>query len=211
MAVDCPVVDKHGKKPVIGILGGIASGKSAVAAEFARLGCKVVDADDIAHKLLETDAVKERVIASFGRTILNSEGRIDHKELAGVVFADAERLSSLNDIIHPFVLRRTEELMLKYSRQVPVKAIVLDMPLLVEVGWADRCDRLIFVQCSDRIRACRAKKKGFDENQLKIREKFQISLDRKVGLADNTVVNNSGFSALVRQVADIFSDITDFG
>ena len=56
----------------------------------------------------------------------------------------------------------------------------------------------------------RAKKKGFDKNQLKIRENFQISLDNKVSLADNTVINNSGFSALVRQVAGIFSDITDF-
>jgi dephospho-CoA kinase len=204
-------VDKPGKKPVIGILGGIASGKSAVAAEFAKLGCKVIDADDIVRKLLKTDAVKERIVASFGRAILDSEGHIDHKKLARVVFADAERLSSLNEIIHPFVLERAEELIAQYGQQARVKAIVLDMPLLIEVGWAERCDRLIFVECCDEIRASRAKKKGLDENQLKIREKFQISLDRKVSLADNTVVNNSGFSALVRQVADIFSDITDFG
>ena len=204
-------MDKPGKKPVIGILGGIASGKSAVAAEFAKLGCKVVDADDIVHKLLKTDAVKERIVASFGEAILDSEGHTDHERLAGVVFADTERLSSLNEIIHPFVLERAEELISQYSHQSHVKAIVLDMPLLVEVGWAGRCDRLIFVECSDKIRACRAKKKGLDENQLKIREKFQISLDKKVALADNTVVNNSGLSAMVRQVADVFSGITDFG
>ncbi len=204
-------MDKLGKKPVIGILGGIASGKSAVAAEFANLGCKLVDADDIVHNLLKTDAVKEGIVASFGEAILDSDGRIDHKRLAGAVFADADRLSSLNEIIHPFVLRQAEDLIRRYSHQAKVKAIVLDMPLLVEVGWAGRCDRLIFVECSDEIRVCRAKKKDLDENQLKIREKFQISLDRKVGLADNTVVNNSGFSALVRQVADIFSDITDCG
>jgi len=196
---------------VIGILGGIASGKSAVAAEFAELGCKVIDADDIVHRLLKADVVRERIVASFGEAILDSEGRIDHKRLAGAVFDDAERLSSLNEIIHPFVLERAEELLAQYGQQARVKAIVLDMPLLVEVGWAGRCDRLIFVECSDEIRACRAKKKGLDENQLKIREKFQISLDRKVALADNTVVNNSGFSALVRQVADIFSDITGCG
>ncbi|UCF14891.1 MAG: dephospho-CoA kinase, partial [Phycisphaerales bacterium] len=196
---------------VIGIMGGIASGKSAVAAEFAKLGCKVIDADEIVYTLLNDDTVKERIVACFGRAILNSAGRIDHEKLAGKVFAEAEKLAALNEIIHPFVLKRAEELVERYSHQDKVKAIVLDMPLLVEVGWAGRCDRLIFVECRDELRACRAKKKGFDENQLKIRENFQISLDKKVALADNTVVNNSGFSALVRQVADIFSDITDIG
>jgi dephospho-CoA kinase len=204
-------VGNIGKKPVIGILGGIASGKSTVAAEFAKLGCKVIDADDIVHKLLETEAVKEKITACFGRAIADSTGKINHKKLAGAVFDDVDKLSSLNEIIHPFVLRRAEKLVDRYSRQDQVKAIVLDMPLLVEVGWAKRCDRLIFVECKQELRAARAQKKGFDKNQLKIRENFQISLDNKVGLADTTVINNSGFSALVRQVADIFSDITDFG
>ena len=201
-------MDNVGKKPVIGILGGIASGKSTVAAEFAKLGCKVIDADTIVHELLETKPVKEKIIARFGLAVLDSTGRIDHKKLAAVVFTDLDKLSSLNELIHPSVLRRTEELIEQYSRQDQVKAIVLDMPLLVEVGWSKRCDRLIFVECKRQLRVLRAQKRGFDENQLKIRENFQISLDSKVGLADNTVVNNSDFSALVRQVADIFSDIT---
>ncbi len=202
---------KFGDKPVIGIIGGIASGKSTVAAEFAKLGCKVIDADKIVHRLLKEDAVKRKIAASFGKEILDSEGRIDHKKLASKAFSETEKLALLNKIVHPFVLERAEELIEQYSQDDRVKAIVLDMPLLVEVGWANRCDRLIFVDCSDELRASRAKKKGFDENQLKIRENFQISLDKKVAIADNTVVNNSGFSALVRQVADIFSDITDIG
>jgi dephospho-CoA kinase len=201
-------VDNVGKKPVIGILGGIASGKSTVAAEFAKLGCKVIDADTIVHELLETKPIKEKIAARFGRTVLDSTGEIDNKKLAAVVFADLDKLSSLNELIHPSVLRRTEELIEQYSRQDQVKAIVLDMPLLVEVGWSKRCDRLIFVECKRQLRVLRAQKRGFDKNQLKIRENFQISLDSKIALADNTVVNNSGFSALVRQVADIFSDIT---
>ncbi len=65
-------MDKVGKKPVIGILGAIASGKSTVAAEFVKLGCKVIDADDIVHKLLESEAVKERIAACFGGAILDS-------------------------------------------------------------------------------------------------------------------------------------------
>jgi len=196
-----------GDKPIIGILGGIGSGKSTVAAEFAKLGCKVIDADKIAHELLDRKTVKEEIVGLFGEVVLDSSGRIEHKKLAGVVFASGDKLASLNRVIHPLVLARAEELIEQYNQQNQVKAIVLDMALLVEVGWAKRCDRLIFVDCEQKIRAERAKKKDFGKNQIKIREKFQISLDNKTNVADNIVENNSDFSALVRQIADIFSDI----
>lgn len=195
---------KFGKKPIIGILGGIGSGKSTVASEFAKLGCKVIDADKIAHKLLDESSVKEKIVDFFGKDILKSTGKIDRSKLAEVVFADADKLSSLTKIIHPLVLGRAEKLIEQYNRQKQVKAIVLDMPLLVEVGWAERCDRLIFVDCRQKLRVDRAKNMGFDENQLKIRENFQISLDNKADLADNMIENNSDFLALVRQVTKIF-------
>ena len=193
-------------------MGGVGSGKSTVAAEFGKLGCKVIDADEIAHKLLDGPGVKKKIVASFGETILDSAGKIDRKRLADIVFADGDKLSLLNSIIHPPVLARVEQLIGRYSRQSEVKAIVLDMPLLVEVGWDKRCDRLVFVDCERRLRRERAKKMGlFDESCVKIEENFQISLDKKVGLADNVVNNNSDFSALAKQVADIFSYIVDNG
>jgi len=204
-------VSNIGDKPIIGIIGGIGSGKSTVAAEFVKLGCKVIDADKIAHELLRRKTVKEKIIASFGLDVLDSKRRVDRKRLGYIVFADADKLSILNGIIHPLVIQHAEELIEQYNRQNQVKAIVLDMPLLVEVGWAKRCNRLIFVDCEQKIREKRAKKLDFDKNQLKIRENFQISLDNKKNLADNTIENNSDFSAMVRQVADIFSDITDDG
>ena len=196
-----------GKKPIIGILGGIGSGKSTVAAEFAKLGCKVIDADKIAHGLLDEPSVKEKVVGLFGRSILNPEGKIDRGKLAEVVFADADKLSLINEIIHPLVLQRARELIKQYDCQNQVKAIVLDMPLLVEVGWDKRCDKLIFVDCEQKLRLDRAKKLGFDKNQVKIRENFQISLDNKANLADNTIENNSDFSVLAKQVVNIFSYI----
>jgi len=203
-------VGNTGRKPIIGILGGVGSGKSTVADEFAKLGCKVIDADKIAHKLLDKKTVQDRIVALFGKNILDSSGKIDRKKLADIVFADADKLSSLNKIVHPFVLGRAEELIERYNRQNQVKAIVLDMPLLVEVGWAKRCDKLIFVDCGRQLRIDRAKKLGiFGENQLKIRENFQISLDNKANIADNMIDNNSDLSGLAKQVADIFSYIVD--
>ena len=209
--LDCPVVGTVGNKPVIGILGGIGSGKSTVANEFAKLGCAVIDADKIAHALLNEPSVRDEVVGVFGGGILGAAGGIDRGKLAEAAFADAEKLSSLNTIIHPLVLERAERLIREYNGQEEVKAIVLDMPLLVEVGWHKRCDRLVFVECEPQLRAKRAKKAGLanDKEQLKIRENFQISLDNKKAIVDNTIDNNSDFSALVRQVADIFSSIID--
>jgi dephospho-CoA kinase len=204
-------VGKIEEKPVIGILGGIGSGKSTIAAEFAKLGCKVIDADKIAHELLAEPSVKGKLLSLFGQDILDSSGRIDRRKLAEIVFADGKMLVSLNSIIHPLVLQLAQELIEQYKRQNQVKAIILDMPLLVEVGWHTRCDKLIFVNCEQKLRLERAKKLGFDENHVKIRENFQISLDNKAGLADNTIENNSDLSAIANQVTGIFSYIVNNG
>ncbi|HON92593.1 MAG TPA: dephospho-CoA kinase [Sedimentisphaerales bacterium] len=197
------------KKPIIGIIGGIASGKSTVAAEFEKLGCAVVSADAIAHDLLNEDSVRDQVCGLFGPRILQPDGRIDRRKLAAVVFADSQKLAALNSVIHPLVFRRTEELIVKYNESAEVRAIVLDMPLLIEVGWANRCDRVIFVKCDRAKRVDRSKRRGLDEREIEIRENFQISLDKKAELADNTIDNNSDFLTLVRQIQSIFSDIAD--
>jgi dephospho-CoA kinase len=200
------------KKPIIGILGGICSGKSSVAQEFAKLGCDVIDADRIVHELLDTAQIKKEVVNYFGPSILNSKGSINHNILANEAFSSQEKLAQLNDIIHPLVLGRVEELIKQYNETLGVKAIVLDMPLLMEVGWEKKCDVLIFVACDYDERLKRAKKKALlDEKQLKVKENFQISLDKKIDIADNTVNNNSGFSALAKQVSDIFSYIMGNG
>jgi len=205
-------VNNFRKKPIIGILGGIGSGKSTVAAEFAKLGCRIIDADNIARELLGREAVREKIVGLFGESILDSADKINRKKLAEIAFADVDKLSLLNSILHPLVLARAEQLIEQYKRQPQVKAIVLDMPLLAEVGWHKRCDRLIFVDCKPQLRTARMKKKaGFDENQLKIRENFQISLDSKASISDNTINNNSDLLVLTKQVTDIFSYITDDG
>jgi dephospho-CoA kinase len=202
------IVSNPGKKPIIGILGGIASGKSTVAAELGKLGCAVISADAIAHDLLKEEPVRKELVQQFGREILQPSGQIDRARLARRVFTDAEKLCALSKVIHPRVLERTEELIAEYNQCKPTQAIVLDMPLLVEVGWADRCDRLIFVKCDEAQRVHRARQAGLlDEQEVKIREKFQISLDKKAKLADNTIDNNSDFSTLVRQIQDIFSEV----
>ena len=197
-------------KPIIGIIGAIGSGKSTVAREFSKLGCGLIDADKIAHEQLGKTLVKERIIGLFGGDVLDAEGQIDRGKLGKIVFSDVDKLSRLTGIIHPPVLQRCGQLIDEYNRDDSVKAIVLDMVLLVEAGWLEKCDRVVFVDCEESKRIERVKKKGcFSEKDIKIRENFQISLDSKIKVADNVLSNNSGFSALARQVNEIFIEVIE--
>ncbi len=197
---------------MIGILGGMYSGKSTAASELARLGCAVIDADSISHQLLEEKDVLKKIIRVFGKEILDGKGKIDRSALANRVFGDPKKLATLTGILHPLVMVRVEELITQCASQPAIRAIVLDIPLLVEVGWEKRCDHLIFIDCTPPIRLERAKNKGvFDADQLKIRENLQISLDKKKAIADNIVDNNSDLSGLSKQIANIFSTIMDKG
>jgi dephospho-CoA kinase len=195
-------------KPIIGILGGICSGKSTVGAEFAKLGCAVIDADAMAKQLLDEPTIQPKVISLFCKDILNSAGNIDRQKLARIVFPDPAKLAALTAIIHPPVLEKTEALIEKYMADADIFAIVLDMPLLVEVGWKKRCNSLVFVDCDPKIRLKRAENRGVkDENQLKVRENFQISLDKKRQMSDYSVHNDSDLSELAQQISRIFKCI----
>ena len=197
---------------MIGILGGMYSGKSTVAAELAKLGCAVIDADSISHQLLEEKDVLKKIVRIFGKEILDDKGKISRPALANRVFGDPAKLAKLTEILHPLVMARTEELIRKYDSQPAVRAIALDIPLLVEVSWEKRCDHIIFVDCAPPTRLERAKNKGvFDADHLKIRENLQISLDKKKHIADNIVDNNSDLSGLSKQIASIFTTIMNKG
>ncbi len=203
-------VNKSDEKPVIGILGGVGSGKSTVAAELGRLGCRVISADKIVHKVLEKKSIRDKIVHSFGETVLDSRGRIDRRKLAGAAFTAKERISELNSIVHPVVLALCEGLIRSYKAEKDCQAIVLDMPLLVEVGWDKRCNRLLFVDCNRSLRYKRAQKKGeFSLKELQLREDFQISLDKKASLSDNKIDNNSDLSSLANQVAQFFAGIVE--
>jgi len=193
------------RKPVLGILGGIGSGKTTVAMEFGRLGCAVIHADRIAHQVLQRPEVREQVELALGKAILDPCGKVDRKKVASIVFRDPERLSALNRIVHPPVLEEVDRLIRYYQDQTDVPAVILDMPLLLEVGWAPRCDRLIYVACDRQTRMARAR--NLSPEEMRLRENSQISLDKKAALADNTIENHSDFSALVRQIATIFSTV----
>ena len=188
----------------------MCSGKSTAAREFAKLGCAVIDADEIAHKLLNDESIRAKIVQVFGEKVLDKDGKVSKAELAKKAFSDADELALLTEILHPPVLARVEELISGYEDEQGIKGIVLDMPLLVEVEWENNCDYVIFIDCEDRKRLENAQKTGvFSADELKKRENLQISLDKKKLIADNVVDNNSDLSSLSKQIANIFTDIMD--
>lgn len=196
------------KKPIIGILGGIGSGKSTVSRLFAQFGAAVIDADRLAHEILKQPETILQIKQKFGPDVLNADGLVDHQKLSQLVFEDKSSLEFLNQVIHPKVIEKTELLLAFYLQDSSSRAVVLDIPLLVEVGWDKRCDWLVFVDCSVENRLERLSgSRNIDENQLKKRENFQISLDIKAKIAHYIVNNNSDESEVAEQVAQIFSSI----
>ena len=155
------------RKKVIGLLGGIAAGKSTAAGCFARLGCAVIDADGVAHGVLDETEVKEAVVRLFGAGVVDAAGRVDRAALGRIVFADGAALARLNGLIHPRVMVEVERLIGVYQAAEEVEAIVLDVPLLAEAGRLDLCDVLVFVEADEAIRRERLRKSGkFDADEI---------------------------------------------
>jgi dephospho-CoA kinase len=130
-------------KPVIGLTGGIGSGKSLVASQLAALGCAVIDADEIAAQALEDPHVVREVLEKWGEAVRGPDGRIDRQALARIVFDDPDELARLEELIHPMVHRSRAALHRRYQRDPLVRAIVEDCPLLMEKGLDADCDAVL--------------------------------------------------------------------
>lgn len=195
--------------PVIAIVGGIGSGKSTVAAEFARLGCTVLDADRMAHELLADPIVQQELVSCFGPGIRDEWGRIDRRKLAQGAFASEANVRKVNGILHPRVMEQCLQLIEQCRRDPACRGIVLDAPLLLEAGWEGRYDCLVFVDCPPQVRAVRAARKGMSPEDIKNRENFQISLDKKRAMSHYIVQNSSDVFAVTEQVGRIFTAMND--
>lgn len=163
----------------IGIIGRIGAGKSTVARRFAEHGARVVDADAIAHEVLEEPATKAAVVARFGAGVLTDEGRVDRGALATRVFgaspAHAAALGDLEAIVHPRVHHRIEQTLAavrqaEHDSGEPDTLVVLDVPLLERAGWDAACDHLVVVECEDDVRRDRLARRGVSAAQQAARE-----------------------------------------
>jgi dephospho-CoA kinase len=189
----------------VGLTGGIASGKTSVGEMFVALGAHLVQADRIAHVLMQPgEAVYNEVVRHFGREILHPDGSVNRAKLAEVAFGPAtgdegkraSRIEELNRIVHPVVIRSQDEWMHAIGLQDPHAVAIVEAALILEAGAAERFDRLIVVTCSPDQRAARfAARQKLDieaaRKEVIRRMAAQLPDEEKVKAADY-VIDNSG-------------------
>lgn len=178
----------------IGVIGGVASGKSLVTRLLAELGAGVFDADRVGHEVLRTKEIEEAVRQRWGPDVFGPDGHVDRSRLAAVVFAGDPAASlerkQLEQLLHPEIGRRLASDAERMAAE-GLPAAVLDAPLLVEAGWKRYCDWLVFVDAPRHLRLARARARGWSETEFAAREGVQDSLDLKRKHAD-VIVDNSG-------------------
>lgn len=189
-------------KLVIGIVGGIGSGKSAAAAALARHGGKVVAGDPAGHAALRDPVIRQKIAARWPPAI-NSEGQVDRKILGRIVFADPVQLCELEALVFPWIKSRLQEEINAAKADPDVRYIVLDAAVMLEAGWASVCDKLVFVDAPREARVARVASRGWSADELDCRERAQMSLDEKRRRADAILANSGDFSQLQRLADDI--------
>jgi dephospho-CoA kinase len=200
-------VAKFGK-PIIGIMGGIGSGKSFVAGLFGEMGCLVIDSDRLVDEAYRDPQVLATIRQWWGDSVFTPDGGVDRARIASRVFANPEEKSRLEALIHPWVGRRRERIMQEAAGNGAVKAYVWDVPLLVETGLHRDCDVLVWVEASREVRERRVReKRRWTEGELEKREKFQLPLDKKRILADYQVLNETDADDVRVQVAGVLSRV----
>jgi dephospho-CoA kinase len=168
----------YANRPVIGIIGGIGSGKSFVSSIFAELGACVIHADELVHAAYQTDEVKAR-LRGWWPAVVREDGSVDKKAIAGHIFSDPAARKRLEGLLHPIVNRMRERRMHAAVDDRRVVAFVSDTPLLVETGLHAECDAVVFVDAPAEVRLARVAGRGWDLAELAKRENSQLPLDNK--------------------------------
>ena len=198
--------------PVVGIVGGVSAGKSSVVANVADLQLCVIDADHIGHELLLTNDIRQRLSDAFGNEILDNAGLVLRRRLAENVFGDSNEQTNnrnrLNEILHPPI--RSE--ILHSIKQAPhdADAIILDAALLLEAGWADECDAVIFIDTPVELRQRRAAaSRGWSMEEFQRREASQWSLVKKRQNAQFVIDNSGSAEAAAEQMKTVLQRIIE--
>lgn len=196
---------------MVGLVGGVASGKSTVAGMLRELGAEVIDADRLAHEALDDPSVRRRVVEAFGEGVLGRGARkagrrVDRRCLGGFAFRSRREIARLESIVHPWVLGRIERRLGRLARRHdPPSLVLLDVVLLLESGADRLCDRIVFVKAPRRAREARAvRERAWGEGEVARRERFQRSLAAKLRRADEVIDNDGPLDATRSRVREVF-------
>jgi dephospho-CoA kinase len=191
-----------GRPLVVGLVGGMGSGKSSVAKALERRGAHIIVADTFGHEALRLPDVRERVFSRWGPGLADERGEVDRKKLGAVVFADAGERRALEGFVFPYIERRIAEEIAKARSDPGVPVIVLDAAVMLEAGWDRACDVIAFVDAPRDVRLARlATQRGWTEAELAAREAAQMPLAEKAARAD-VIVDNAGTPGRLEEQLD---------
>lgn len=194
---------------IVGLTGGVASGKSLVSKELKRLGAHIIDADVIAREVVRPgeDAYNE-IVREFGPSVLNGDGTIDRKKLGSIVFSDEEKRKRLNAITHPRIRQRIHDEIDGVEKKDRGALIVLDIALLIEGGLYNnyrKLDSVIVVYADEAAQIERLKgRDSLTEEEARKRVAAQMPLKEKLKYADYTINNNGTVEETIGQTRELF-------
>ena len=194
---------------IAGLTGGLACGKSFVAAAFQDLGCHIIEADALGHEVLRPEGeAYAAVIAQFGRSILDDQGSIDRPKLAALVFRDTAALEKLNAIVHPAVQQRAARQFREIGARDPHAIVIYVAAILIESGGYKTCDKLIVVSCTRQQQVERAMHRH-DANMADVlaRLERQMPVEKKLEFADYVIDTTGTKEDTLRQTKIVFEDL----
>jgi dephospho-CoA kinase len=189
----------------VGLTGGIGSGKSTVATLLADKGAVIIDADEIARRVVEPDSpVLGRLVEEFGTSILHDDGSLNRGALASLAFASERATRHLNEITHP-AIREIAEIELAHA-QTSAEVVVYEMPLLVETGQVSLVDLVVVVDVSEEKQIQRAMDRGLSEDDVRARMTRQATRSARLDAADHVIDNNGSLDDTVAQVDRLWQE-----
>jgi dephospho-CoA kinase len=195
-------------KPIIGIAGGIGSGKSFIAKLLVEDGCMVISSDEIVKQAYKEPIIKQQLKKWWGLMVFSPDGEIDRASVARKIFSKAEERRRLEQLLHPYANQVRERMMQEAAKDPQIKAFVWDTPLLFETGLDRLCDKIVFVDAPQDVRLKRVHEvRGWGAAELQEREKLQLPLDNKRKMSDYVITNTADADSARGQVRDTLSRI----
>lgn len=196
---------------LVGLTGGIATGKSTVAGMFRELGAEVVDADALVHELMEPEGpATARIGAAFGGTVIADDGGVDRAALAELVFADEDARRELEEIVHPLVVQTSRRRLREAASREGVELVIYDAALLFETGRHRDFERIIVVTLTPELQLERLMERdGLDSQGAGARIRSQLPLSEKVEGADHVIDNSGPWTETRRQVREVYEALVD--
>ncbi len=191
---------------IIGLTGSIATGKSQSSKVFKQLGCYIIDADKLSRTLTTKDSkCLKDIVGTFGTDILKNDGTLNRKKLASIIFNDKQLKIELERIIHPHIIRKTNEII---AKKYNTTDIIIDAPLLFEVGLDRICDKVIVIYAKYHLQLSRLMKRdNLSKKEATKRIALQMPIEEKMKLADITIDNSGTLIELKRNIKFIYKQL----